>query len=49
MNTAGGGGGGGGGRGGGRGHESTKVPGWPEDGKWDGGRGGRGAVVRGEV
>ena len=29
----------------GRGHESTEVPGCPEDRKRDGGRGGRGVVA----
>ena len=31
--------------GGGGGHESTEVPGCPEDRKRDGGRGGRGVVA----
>ena len=38
-------GGGGGGGGEGRGHESTEVPGGPEDRKRDGGRGRRGVVA----
>ena len=32
-------------RGEGGGHESTEVPGCPEDRNWDGGRGGRGVVT----
>ena len=31
--------------GGGGGHESTEVPGCPEDRKWDGGRAGRDEVA----